>query len=239
MNELALFAGAGGGLLASRLLGWRTVCAVEIDKYCQRVLLQRQRDECLERFPIWDDVCTFDGSPWRGSVDIVTGGFPCQDISTAGGPNRLGLNGSKSGLWGEMFRIICEVGPRFLLMENSPALTFRGLNRVLSDLASIRLHARWGVFSAADIGARHERERIWIVGLHRDADSDSTLPQRGIRQPSIESIRAMSTWLSAESQMVRKSDGMANRMDRLRAIGNGQVPSVVVRAWNELSGICK
>src|ERR1043166_7098544 len=102
LRELALFAGAGGGLLGSRLCGWRTVCAVEIDDYCRRVLLQRQRDGMLDKFPIWDDVRTFDGRPWRGCVDIVTGGFPCQDISSAG--KGAGIDGEKSGLWREFSR---------------------------------------------------------------------------------------------------------------------------------------
>ena len=85
MNELALFAGAGGGILGGHLLGWRTVCAVEIEDYPRRVLLQRQADGFLPRFPIWDDVRTFDGKPWKGKVDVISGGFPCQDISIAGG----------------------------------------------------------------------------------------------------------------------------------------------------------
>lgn len=85
MYELALFAGAGGGILGGKLLGWRTVCAVELDAYARRVLLARQRDGCLEPFPIWDDVRTFDGKPWSGKIDVISGGFPCQDISCAGG----------------------------------------------------------------------------------------------------------------------------------------------------------
>jgi hypothetical protein len=85
MNELHLFAGAGGGILGGILLGHTPVCAVEIEPYCRKVLLQRQRDGILPKFPIWDDVTTFDGTPWRGKVDVVCGGFPCQDISIAGG----------------------------------------------------------------------------------------------------------------------------------------------------------
>lgn len=89
MNELALFAGAGGGILGGHLLGWRCVCAVEIDEYARRVLIGRQNDGCLRPFPIWDDITTFDGRPWSGRVDVVTGGFPCQDISCAGGGGEL------------------------------------------------------------------------------------------------------------------------------------------------------
>ena len=100
MNELALFAGAGGGILGGHLLGWRTVCAVELEPYAASVLVARQNDGILPPFPIWDDVCTFDGRPWRGVVDVVSGGFPCQDISIAG--KGAGLDGERSGLWKEM-----------------------------------------------------------------------------------------------------------------------------------------
>src|SRR6188768_1019258 len=97
MRELHLFAGAGGGILGSMLLGHTCVCAVEIEPYCRRVLLQRQRDEILPWFPIWDDIRTFNGNTWRGRVDIVSGGFPCQDISLAG--KKAGIDGEQSGLW--------------------------------------------------------------------------------------------------------------------------------------------
>ena len=160
MNELALFAGAGGGILGGKLLGWTTVCAVEIEPYCRRVLMQRQNDGLLDPFPIWDDVATFDGKPWRGIVDVVSGGFPCQDISCAG--KGAGIDGERSGLWGEMARIIGEVRPRFAFVENSPMLTVRGLGRVLGDMAEMGFDAKWGCVSAASQGAPHIRERVWI-----------------------------------------------------------------------------
>src|SRR3972149_440719 len=103
LNELALFAGAGGGVLASTLLGWRTVCAVELDPYCASVLAQRQNDRFLPTFPIWDDVRTFDGKPWNGLIDVVSGGFPCQDISIAN-VTATGISGSRSGLWQQLAR---------------------------------------------------------------------------------------------------------------------------------------
>ena len=162
MNELALFAGAGGGILGGHLLGWRTVCAVEWEPYPASVLCARQNDGLLPPFPIWDDVQTFDGKPWRGIVDVVSGGFPCQDISVAGKGD--GLEGERSGMWREMARIIHEVRPRFVFVENSPMLTSRGLGRVLGDLASMGFDAKWGVLGAADVGAKHQRDRIWIVG---------------------------------------------------------------------------
>jgi DNA-cytosine methyltransferase len=161
MRELALFAGAGGGILGGYLLGWQTVCAVEIEDYARRVLFARQRDGILPRFPIWDDIRTFDGRPWSGRVDIVSGGFPCQDISVAG--KGAGLTGERSGLWSEMARIIGEVRPRFAFVENVPALTGRGLGTVLGDLADLGYDARWCVLGADDAGAPHHRKRIWIL----------------------------------------------------------------------------
>lgn len=97
MHELALFAGSGGGILGGTLLGWTTICGVEINPYSASVLLARQNDDLLPPFPVWDDIRTFDGRPWRGLVDVVSGGFPCQDISAAG--KGAGLAGSRSGLW--------------------------------------------------------------------------------------------------------------------------------------------
>jgi DNA (cytosine-5)-methyltransferase 1 len=161
VNELALFAGAGGGILGGKLLGWRTVCAVEWEAYPASVLCARQNDGLLESFPIWDDVQTFDGKPWRGIVDVISGGFPCQDISAAG--KGAGIDGERSGMWKQMARIISEVRPSYVYVENSPMLTRRGIGTVLGDLASMGFDAEWGVFSAAQVGAKHKRERIWIV----------------------------------------------------------------------------
>lgn len=176
MRELALFAGAGGGILGGKMLGWRTVCAVEIEPWCQSVLCARQNEGTLEAFPIWDDVCTFDGRAWEGRCDVVSGGFPCQDISAAN-TKGAGINGLRSGLWSQMFRIIQEVRPRFVFVENSPMLIHRGLGRVLGDLASMGYDAEWGVMGADGVGANHERKRMWILGAKVD-DTDSARCER-------------------------------------------------------------
>lgn len=123
IRELALFAGIGGGILGGLLCRWRTVCAVEIDAYAASVLITRQNDGTLAPFPVWDDVRTFDGRPWRGRVDVVSGGFPCQDISAAG--KGVGIDGARSGLWREMARVVGEVQPRFVL--SVAALAWRTL----------------------------------------------------------------------------------------------------------------
>jgi DNA (cytosine-5)-methyltransferase 1 len=240
LNELALFAGAGGGILGGHLLGWRTVCAVEWEQYPASVLCARQNDGLLPPFPIWDDVQTFDGKPWKGIVDVISGGFPCQDISVAG--NGDGLDGERSGMWREMARIIGEVRPRFAFVENSPMLVTRGLERVLADLTAMGYDSRWGVISAADIGANHRRERIWIV-----ADS---MRQRRKRSKVYKSTKELKPWCNEQFARLLESskqlavptssgggihDGMVGRMDRLKAIGNGQVPLCAATAWRILS----
>ncbi len=161
MNELALFAGAGGGILAGKLLGWRTVCAVEWEPYAACVLAARQNDGLLPHFPVWDDVQTFDGRPWAGIVDVVSGGFPCQDISIAG--KGAGITGERSGMWRHMARIVGEIRPRYVFVENSPALITRGLGVVLGDLAALGYDCKWTVLGAADVGAPHQRDRFWLV----------------------------------------------------------------------------
>ena len=268
LNELALFAGAGGGILGGHLLGWRTVCAVEQNQYAASVLVARQSDGTLPTFPIWDDVCTFDGRPWHGIVDVISGGFPCQDISAAG--KGVGITGERSGLWKEFARIIGEVRPRYVFVENSPMLVNRGLGTVLRDLFALGFDAEWGVVSAADVGAPHERERIWIVAQRRDvlphsnhqgarrreqfeacakkaescivANVDGKERARlRIREETEKSIKRMHTksdgwneWRDTELEVGRMAHGVAHRVDRIKALGNGQVPAVAAKAWTEL-----
>ncbi len=269
VDELALFAGAGGGILGGHLLGWRTLCAVEFDPYARSVLLARQRDGFLPRFPIWDDVKTFDGHRWRGSIDVVSGGFPCQDISSAG--KGAGIEGEKSGLWGEMARIVCEVRPRFVFVENSPILTSRGLGVVLGDLAAMGYDARWCVLGAHHVGAPHKRDRIWILASdpHRNSKPIKPGDDEAPRMPGVVAhahgfdgkngrgvfsglYRSQETerqkrfgrksggwaggWWTSEPALGRVAHGVARRLDRLRALGNGQVPAVAALAWATLGG---
>ena len=239
MNELHLFAGAGGGILGGILLGHRPVCAVELEPYCRKVLLQRQRDGILPKFPIWDDVCTFDGNPWRGKVDVICGGFPCQDISAAG--KGAGITGKKSGLWGEMARIISEIRPKFAFMENSPMLTFRGLGRVLGDLSELGYDARWGVLGACHVGAPHRRERIWIVAHAAKSrlqgnKSKLCFPTTGCTIRGLEHGSKGLFDNIPKPYGLRSYHGMAYSVDRIKAIGNGQVPAVAALAWRILRG---
>lgn len=253
LNELHLFAGAGGGILGGMLLGHTTVCAVEIDPYCRKVLFQRQRDGILQKFPIWDDVRTFDGKPWRGKIDVLCGGFPCQDISCAG--KGAGIDGERSGLWREMARIIGEIRPNFTFVENSAMLISRGLDRVLGELSEMGYDARWGIVSAENAGLVHKRERIWILSHARSVNIESRNGQnirnqkdewskKKIRSHYREQDRNLEGAVAVLREfrasvpapvIIRNDNGVACLLDRLHAIGNGKVPSVAALAWEILS----
>lgn len=225
MNELALFAGAGGGLLASALNGWKTVCAVELDWYSRCVLTQRQNDGLSALFPIWDDVCTFDGRAWRGIVDVVSGGFPCQAYSTAA----AGRNNADD-LWPEMRRIVAEVAPRYVFAEN---VSKQAINNAADDLESMGYEARCISLSAKDLGADHIRERHWLLA-HTD-NKGKLLRALDAKVAVSKSIQSR-VWQSKPDKP-RVSDGLAHRVDRFKATGNGQIPIVAATAWRLLGGI--
>lgn len=246
-RELSLFTGAGGGLLAGKLLGWRCECAVEIDPYAREVLLSRQRDGLLEKFPIWDDIKSFNGKPWKGKIDIVTGGFPCTDISTAN-PKKKGINGKKSGLWKEMARVICEVGPEWVFVENVPSLVVRGIDSVLGDLAKMGYDAKWSVLGGEEVGIPMRRPRMWILAtrnrgrLMRQGISWETNRKvlagfaRADMQIPRPSCTVSANWAN-NALGIRGTDGMAHRVDRIRALGNGQTPRLAAIAFLLLSGL--
>lgn len=223
MHELALFAGAGGGILGGKLLGWRTVCAVEWEPYPASVLCARQNDKVLETFPIWDDVKTFDGKQWRGIVDVVSGGFPCQAYSTAAS----GRN-TADDLWPEMRRIVADVAPTYVFAENVSRVA---IDQAANDCESMGYKTRAISLSAKDLGADHIRERFWLLAY---SNHDSEL---------LRSVNAETRWMQklgygiweGDARSTRVSDGMASRMDRIKATGNGQIPIVAATAWRILS----
>jgi DNA (cytosine-5)-methyltransferase 1 len=173
----SLFAGIGGFDLGFERAGFKTVWQVEIDEYCRKVLARHFPDaeryedirECCGRRCYAGGERAFEGLMPPSCdkrhhierVDVICGGFPCQDISNAG--LRAGIDGERSGLWREMHRIVSELRPRYVVVENVAALLGRGMGRVLGDLSEIGYDAEWQVISAADVGAPHLRERIWIV----------------------------------------------------------------------------
>jgi len=231
MNELALFAGAGGGILGGKLLGWRTVCAVEWEPYPASVLCARQNDGLLPPFPVWDDVQTFDGRPWAGIVDVVSGGFPCQALAQAG--KGAGIDGERSGMWREMARIIREVRPKFVFVENSPMLTSRGLGTVLGDLASMGFDARWGVLGADDVGAKHKRNRIWIVANSRTPSGGGNCGGSGAYKNAIKNGTHIPH--SINPNLYEWLMGWPLGWTDLKRLEMGRFPYVQATAWRILS----
>lgn len=307
LTYLSLFSGGMGGDLAMQhLLGMRCLGYVEIEEYCQKLIRQRQEDGLIDRAPIFTDIRAFvsDGyaASYTGMVDLITGGFPCQDISCAG--KGKGITGERSGLWKEMAETIRIVRPRFCYLENSPMLTLRGLDVVLGDLAEMGYDAEWCVLGAVDAGAPHKRERIWIMAhthgrglseqgickeqprgteakcpgslrekcIMADAGYTPRPPRRSIvygcgaassegetnratgqggnrewRGRSTESglgmladgmaLRMDRSWPPEPAGVPRVATGVQNRVARLKAIGNGQVPQCAALAWRILSGL--
>jgi DNA (cytosine-5)-methyltransferase 1 len=269
MKMLDLFSGIGGfALAAQRVWGDELDIAgfCEIDDYCCKVL-----NKNFPNVPIHNDIKKLDGNQFS-DIFLMTGGFPCQDISIAG--KGEGIEGERSGLWSEMCRLISEVRPRYALIENVPMLIHRGLERVLCDLAEIGYDAEWQVIGADEVGAWHQRKRVWIVAYprcehgerkkvlqkyekqdrkknaiefkrstkrnreritSRTEEFSNSNSSRRKEQWWTESIQEKfitaeyssktkgSYWIT-EPNVGRVANGISNRVDRLKGLGNAIVP---------------
>ena len=315
MDYLSLFTGAGGGDLAMQhLLGFRCRGYVEYEPYCQEVIKQRIADGLLDAAPIFGDIRAFVSEgyaeSYQGMADVVTGGFPCQPFSVAG--KQLGADDPRN-MWPATIEAIRIVRPRYAFLENVPGLlTTRYFGRILGDLAESGFDARWKVVSAAEVGAPHKRDRLWILadskcggcgterlaasmvgisgewenntmqaqesgvlpdtnqagcgeqwrakpvqekhayaecGSEKLADTERSLQHGRQQRPSwwagepLEALqdaregRGEEAWLSIpESELGRVANGVAHRVDRLKALGNGQVSLVAATAFRILSG---
>ena len=239
MRELSLFSGAGGGLLGTMLLGWRPIGYVEWDDYCQRVLRARIDDGYLPAAQIFGDIRAFvsDGyaASYTGLVDVVTGGFPCQPFSTAG--KRAGADDPRN-MWPATLDVIRVVRPRYCFLENVPGLLSSGyFGTILGDLAESGYDVRWRVLSAAEVGAPHQRDRLFIVA--NTASVRQSQSSERFRFYSTESCVERGVWNGQrvdQPATERVVDGVARQLDRLKSIGNGQVPPVVAAAWRLLTG---
>jgi len=259
VRVLDLFSGIGGFSLGLQRAGMRTVAFCEIDPYCRAVLRRHWPD-----VPVYDDVRTLtaarlmadhslygwgSGRSWRSDpsnsrqqqstfqIDVICGGFPCQDISVAG--KNAGITGERSGLWSEYARIVGEVRPKYVLVENVAALLGRGIERVLGDLAALGYDAEWHCIPASAVGAPHRRDRVWIVAhangqsLRGDGCSSrcgahvadaGRLPAQRL-QFDLGAIGQRDWWLT-EPDLGRVAHGVPARVDRLRALGNAVVPQI-------------
>lgn len=249
LNGLDLFSGIGGLTLA--LAPWvRPVAYCENDRFAQSVLMSRMRDGTLPLAAIWDDVATLRSGnicTAETGVDIIFGGFPCQDISVAG--NGAGLGGERSSLFFEIARLAGELRPTFVFLENVPAITTRGLPDVCLAFTALGYDCRWTVVSAAEIGAVHIRER-WFLLAH--ADGVRLREECGAQVGRDNSERKGPTLTYGSGQTGRNSessarqikprvdrtgDGLPYCVDRAHALGNAVVPIQAREAFKRLMGL--
>lgn len=236
LRVLDLFSGIGGFSLGlERTGGFETVAFCEIEPFPRKVLAKH-----WPHVPCYEDVRTLTAERLAAdgiAVDVICGGFPCQDLSKARGSHGLGagLDGDRSGLWSEIVRLAGELGPRFVIVENVTDILSRGLDRVLGDLAEIGFDAEWHCISASTIGAPHVRDRFWLVaqpnserleGQHRQGEQARNAGRgRDASAWSLPWAVAATHWLP-EPAVCRVADGFPARVDRLRALGNAVVPQI-------------
>ena len=221
----SLFSGVGGFDLGLERAGMEVVWQVEWDAYCQKVLAKH-----WPNVPCYEDVHDV-GAHNLAEVDVICGGFPCQPVSQAG--KQLAQDDER-WLWPEFARIIRELRPRYALVENVPGLLVRGLGDVLGDLAELGYDAEWGIVSAASVGAPHLRKRIFIVAdatvtgretRRGNGMGDDKRSSMGDRQSARSCGKEGRHW-AVEPNVGRVADGVPNRVDRLRGLGNAIVPQV-------------
>lgn len=251
MNVLDLFSGIGGFSLGLERAGMRTVAFCEIDPFCRAVLAKH-----WPNVPIYDDVRTLNADQLTNPIDVICGGFPCQDISSAG--NREGIKeGTRSGLWIEFARIVGCLRPRFVIVENVAALLERGLGRVLGDLAAIGYDSEWHSIDGFYVGVPQYRPRVWIVAYPTQTSSEPVFHKN---PKHVECYRA---WLYGQSsnnadsfnkncgacslsllgniewaaipnrERSRNNERLSVGLDRYRSLGNSvipQIPEIIGRA---------
>ena len=250
MNGLDLFSGIGGVSIA--LEPWvQTIAYCERERYAQGVLLSRMESGELDIAPIWDDVTTLRGEMLDVPIDIITAGFPCQDLSIGG--LGKGLAGERSGLFFEVARLAEELRPSFLFLENVPAIRTRGAETVCKTLASLGYDMRWTTVTASSVGAKHRRERWFLLAHTNQPRSQGRLSIReneewkgesghtGRSGTSIPTGRTSKSrpcchkdFWAVEPSVGRVVDGLPRRVDRIKCLGNSVVPLQVREAFEKL-----
>jgi DNA (cytosine-5)-methyltransferase 1 len=282
MKHLGLFEGIGGFSLAARWMGWETVAWVEINEFCQKVL--------KKNFPEakgYGDIKEFDGTKYRGTIDILTGGFPCQPYSSSG--KRKG-KGDERHLWPEMLRVVREIRPSFIVGENVYGLITwnKGLvfEEVHTDLEAEGYEVQSFILPAAGVNAPHKRDRIWFVahsiskhfpisiqqwrqgkadnsntdwqgntrtitdskdnGCQRQNGSSNRQERRVVSEGFVkrrESVRCGETIIGCwedfptQSPVRRRDDGIPNRVDRIKSLGNAIVPQVALEIFKAIEAV--
>jgi len=240
LKIIDLFSGIGGFSYAAEVLvgGFETVQFVEIDPYCQQVL-----NTHWPHVPIHGDIQTYE--PARHSADVICGGFPCQDISYAG--NNAGIaEGTRSGLFYQLMRVIRAVRPSYVLLENVSAIRTRGLDIVLGEMAEAGFDVEWSCIRASELGASHRRDRWWAVAYTKHQGLQGCRTERQLSESGGQiktgwrcSHQLQSNWREYVSEPVlrRGNDGLSHRVDRLKALGNAVVPQVAAIPFKRIQDI--
>lgn len=285
LTGISLCAGVGGLELGLHIAepGYRTVCFVEREAFPAAVLVARMADKAMDQAPVWDDVTTFDGRPWRGKVHILSAGYPCQPFSFAG--ERRGEDDPRH-LWPEVRRAVEEIDPEWCFFENVEGHMSLGADTVFRDLQEMGFSVKAGLFSAAEVGASHQRRRLFIVahadkipllqsdrgrafdaglqdaqrsdtngiatgvgqgGALVDTDMEADAGMRGNAHADVQlplfapAPSDFAGWAAIlarrpdlQPELFGLGDGMANRMDRSDAAGNGVVSLAAAYAWRTL-----
>lgn len=221
IREMHLFAGIGGGIYGGQLLGHKCVAGVEIDKYCQGVLLQRQRDGWMDNFTIYGDITQLAGQDFRGKFDVLCGGFPCQAFSHAAHGNNI----ATKNLWGEMKRFIEESNAPIVFGEN---VTVKAIENARVELEEMGYDVKICSLSCAEIGADHRRVRFWLLA-EKDGETFLKLVKNIINQPK---LRA-DIWTYSPDNFDYPQEGI-QRGHQLKAVGNAQSPFVAAAAFRIL-----
>lgn len=238
LNGLDLFSGIGGNTLALR--EWiKTIAYCDFDRHAQSVLLSRMADGSIEPAPIWDNITTLTKEHFDVPIDIIVGGFPCQDLSTAGKGAGIKV-GTRSGLFYEVIRLVKELKPAFVFLENVPAIRTRGLDIVLKEFTEAGYDCRWTMLSASSVGANHQRERWFLLAYPKEITSWGW----SFGKTETISINRMQNehdfgnkQIEIESVFCRENDGVPYRLDRFARLGNSVVPLQAQKAFEILMGI--
>ena len=230
LNHGSLFSGIGGFDLAAQWCGWNNIFQVEIDKFCQKVL--------HKNFPNtkkYEDIKKFKGTKYRGRIDVISGGFPCQPFSVAG--KRKGKEDDRY-LWDEMLRVISEIKPSFVVGENVTGILSMGFGQMLTELESVGYRTETFIIPACAVNAPHKRERAWIVaylpeiyGLWSDKEKEGRQFQRCDEHRGC----FEQEWVSVAAEFCRVDDGISDRVDRLESLGNAIVPQVAYNIFKSIS----
>lgn len=222
IREVHLFAGIGGGIYGGSLLGHECCAGVEIDDFCTRILRQRQSDGWMNSFPVYGDIRTINGKVFRGTFDVLCGGFPCQAFSHAAHGNNIG----NKNLWGEMLRFVNESKAPVVFGEN---VTLKAISKAGDDLKQLGYNVEICKLSCGDLGADHRRDRYWLMAV-----SDYSV--FNLIKTNLDALPKFSSRLWAKDPFSYEiTTKVTNRREQLKAIGNAQSPLVAACAFRVLA----